>query len=573
MRPSFVLLLCGLVAAAGAPRSAAPASELFYLYRDDHDRRPVAELRARLEGRKVSLEIRAHGPELEAPVGYEGFRGENLQTAYELERGLERGTIRFVTLHAASDRVEITQRSRFRVRVHNESLRRIEDRQTDAALIRAMVYSADLTEAPSSRPLRVEVRVGGTPRLVLHGRQDSEGGTLVRFERFRDYGPVVSAAFFPPQEPPGAPGTESVEALVRRLSDDSLDVRRDAARKLAARGPKVLPELERFAKDPNLETRGGVREVIHAVRRVEAERGLNGDDPDERAQALKKIAELEVKDIYKLIEEAPDPKYIAALTDIVVFELSATERGKAVDALLRIGTSKIYPALVFAMRNPWNHGEPIVSWLGAHGDLTVLGELEKGEGEKSDLIITITDKLRSRFPGAKPEEPKEWTPIDPAPFLKAIVDGKSPAARIRGIRGTANSGRHGAEVLRVLSKGLADREEEVRFRAAEAFTFVGVGDEEDRLEGVFKDDAQSLRTRQMAALALTRTGGEAMRGRMVASLAAGPAELRITLAGALGDTGDLMILDRLGAHAAQEKDAAVRAAIEKAIERIRAIHK
>jgi len=573
MRVAFALLICGLIAASGLPEKKAPVAELFYLYRDDHDRRGVAEVRARLEGRALSLEIRSHGPEIEAPVGYEGFRGENLQTAHELERGLERGTLRFFTLHAASDRVDVTRRDRFRIRVHDEALRRVVERETEASRIRALVYSAELEATAAPRPLRLEVRVGGAPRLVLHGRQDPEGGALVRFERFQDYGPVVSAAFFPPQEPPAGPGTESVETLVRQLSDDSLEKRREAARKLAARGPKILSELERFANDSNLETRGAVRQVARTIRRTEAERGLTGDDPDGRAQALRRIADVEGKDIFKVIEENPDPKYIAALTDLVVFELSTATRGKAVDALLKIGTPKIFPALLFGLRNPWNHGEPIVSWLGAHGDLTVLGELERGEGEKPAPVAEIIDRLRSRFPRAKPQEPKEWTPIDPAPFFKAIGDGKTPADRIRGIRGATNSGSHGGDLPRALSKALADPDEEVRFRAAEAFTFAGVGEEGDRLESVYKDAGQSLRTRQMTAVALARTGEEATRSRMVASLADGPAELRITLAGALGDTGDSKIVEALKALAGRESDAAVRAAIEKAVQRIREIHR
>jgi HEAT repeat protein len=334
----------------------------------------------------------------------------------------------------------------------------------------------------------------------------------------------------------------------------------------------VLPELERFVGDPNLEVQGAVRKVIRGIRIAEAERGLIGDDPAERARAMGRIAEVEGKEIYKVIEAAPDPKYIAALTDVVVYELSSVERGKAVAGLLRIGTPKAYPALVFALRNPWNHGEPVVSWLGANGDLTVLFELER-IGENNEYMGSAAHTIRTRFPGEKPREPKEWTPIDPAPFLKQISGGPSTAARIRAIRGAVNAGDRSDELLRSMGDVLADPDEELRFRAAEAFTFVGVGAEERRVEDVYRGESQSLRVRQMAAIALARMGGEAVRRRLVDTLSTGPAALRITVSEALGNSADLRLVDPLLKQAALQEEPAVREAVEKAARLIQEAHR
>jgi HEAT repeat protein len=568
MRTCFAILFCGFVAASGVPRGSG--SELFLLYRDDHDQRVVAEVRARLDGRTVSLDVRAHGPDVEAPVGPEGFRGENLQTAYELERGLERGTIRFVTFQASGDRVDVVRRAPFRVREYDAARRLLVERDT-VPRIRSLVYTAELTATESPRPLRLEVQVGGVPRLVLIGRQDPDGGVLLRFERFERYGPVESVASFAPQEPPGEEGTESVPVLVRRLGDDELEIRRDAARKLTARGPRIIPELERYAAEPNLEVRGAVQHVIHAIRLREAEKGLTGEDPEARAAAMARIAALEGKDIFKLIEENPDPKYIPALTDVVVYDYSTPDRGKAVEALMRIGTPKIYPALVYALRNPWNHGEPMVSWLSKNGDLTVLHEIE-GEASKNVAMKMVAEELCARFPGEKSEKPKDWTPLRPATFLKAISDGSTVAERVRGIRGSVNSGDHGEALVRALTAGLDDPKEEIRFRSAEALVYTGLGKSDARVEELFKDEREALRVRQMAGLALARRS-ELMRIRLLKSLATGPSALRITVAGALGDSADPGLIKGLQEQAGRQEDAAVREAIEKAVERIRELNK
>ena len=61
-----------------------PSSTLRLDYRDSHDGRVLAQVTARLEGRDLTIVLRPHGEGVEQPLGFEGFRGENFWTAWEI---------------------------------------------------------------------------------------------------------------------------------------------------------------------------------------------------------------------------------------------------------------------------------------------------------------------------------------------------------------------------------------------------------------------------------------------------------------------------------------------------------
>ena len=93
----------------------------------------------------------------------------------------------------------------------------------------------------------------------------------------------------------------------------------------------------------------------------------------------------------------------------------------------------------------------------------------------------------------------------------------------------------------------------------------GVGD----LSGLALDGGQPLRIRQMASIALARTATPPSIETLVKALGEGPAELRITIAGALADTGRKALVGPLEKRLAAESDAKVRAALQDALGRLR----
>jgi HEAT repeat protein len=121
--------------------------------------------------------------------------------------------------------------------------------------------------------------------------------------------------------------------------------------------------------------------------------------------------------------------------------------------------------------------------------------------------------------------------------------------------------------LEILRAALADPEEEVRYRAAEAFTHVYDEGADAALDRMVRDDAQPLRSRQMAAVALGRHGAGTA---LLSAFGAAPVPLRVTIAGALGDTGDKAVLPGLREREAKESDPDVRAALKGSIERLAA---
>ncbi len=534
----------------GLPRDGG--SEIRFDYRDDHDGRILAAVTARLEGRLLEVSIRPWGPRVEAPSGFEGFRGENLRASREIGQLLACGALSASTTDEVSSEL-LLRRGAFRVR--REEGGRLVEREAEG-MVRELVYRAELLPAGAPREFRTTFRVGGRPRLELRGRIGPEGGGLAGFRSVADHGSLAS---------PGQDPAETDEALVRRLSDDSPDVRREAERKLHARGPAVLPLLEARLADADAELRGRVRLVIEAIRRDEAIRQLVGPGADRRAEQLEALGKAVGRDVFEHLKEKPDPRFVPALTDVILYELDAALRTGAEEALQAIGGPKVFPALLWAIRDRQVHAGDKLLWLAEHGDATLIGELDRLGKAGSGAAKETLRQLRKRLPEAKPEPPRDWAPIDEAALLRAARVGATPAERIRGLRAIVTGMSQDPEALEILRRALADPEEEVRYRGAEAYTHVGDPGAGGDLSRLLRDGAQPLRVRQMAAVALGRNGAGTA---LLDAFDAAPAELRATVAGALGDTGDRALLAALLKHMGAESDPAVKAALTRAAERL-----
>ena len=526
--------------------------EVEYDYRDDHDGRILAAVTGRLDGELLEVTIRPWGPHVEAPAGFEGFRGENLRTSRELEQLLSRGALAVATSDAISPEIGL-RRGPFRIR-REEGGRLVEG--AAEGRVREFVYRARLAPSESRRDFRTAFRVGGILRLELRGWVDAEGGGLAGFESFAAHGSLAS----PGQDPP-----EPVEKLLRELSDDSPDVRRAAERKLQARGAGALPSLEKRLADPDVELRGRVRGLIEAIRRDDAVRQMAGPGAERRAEQLAALGKVLGRDVFEYLKERRDERFVPALTDVILYELDAELRVKAEEALQAIGGPKVFPALLWAIRDRQGHAEEKLQWLGANGDATLLGELERLRKAGSGAAGVALKQLRERLPGAKPEPPRDWAPIDEAALLRAAREGKTAGERVRGLRAIVTGMSQDPEALDALRRALADAEEEVRFRAAEAFTHVHDQGADPALDRLLRDGAQALRVRQMAAVALGRHGAGAT---LLGAFDGAPVELRVTVAGALGDTGDRALLPAVRERQARETDPEVRAALGRSLMRL-----
>ncbi len=524
--------------------------ELEFDYRDDHDGRILASVTARLDGRLLEISIRPWGPRVEAPSGFEGFRGENVRASREIGKLLAQGKLAVATTDEVASRVEL-RRGTFRLRV--EEAGRIVEREV-GGLVREFVYRAELRPAGEFRTV---FRVAGIPRLELRGWIGAEGGRLAGFRALAAHESLVS----PGQD------QEPVEELVRRLSDDSPDVRRAAERKLQGKGPAVLPLLERRLADPDVELRGRVRLLIDAIHRDDAVRQLVGPGAERRAEQLAALGKAVGRDVFEYLKERRDGRFVPALTDVVLYELDQDLRAKAEGALQAIGGPKVFPALLWAIRDRQVHAEDKLQWLAEYGDATLFGELERLEKAGSGAAKVARQQLEKRLPGARPEPPKEWAPIDEAALLRAAREGKTPAERIRGLRAIVTGMSQDPAALEILRRALADPEEEVRYRAAEAFTHVYDQAADPALDRMLRDGAQPLRARQMSAVALGRHGAGAA---LLGAFDGATVELRATIAGAFGDTGNAALLPDLRKRQAQETDPEVKAALARSVERLAA---
>lgn len=428
------LLALGIVAPSDG------SSRAFYAYRDDHDGRILALASARLDGHDLTVEIRAYGPGVQPPLGFDGVVGENLHTAHEMESLLADGSLE----------AEVSERGRFRRRVCRESIV-----ETTEERVRAIRRTA---RVESEEPFALTFTARGAPRLILRGH----GNVLDGFEQ------------------PGFSETRLPPAAVRQ---------------------------------------------------------------DEDRQSIR------------------------ALTDVILFELDLRLRQKAQEALLAVGTREIFPAVLWIVQSSVGHGDESTTWLIRNGDLTVVPELERLAAE-GNLVADIALKgIRKRFPDQKGVEPTDWRPIDAGAFVRAAREGKSVAERVRGVRAIVTGNLRGPEARKALFDALEDPEEEVRFRATEAFTYQLRGAPIELLGRAMAKESESLRVRQMAAVALGRSGAIGAVA-LLRQLERPPRELQITVAGALGDTADRNLLPRLRERVEKEDSRDIRAALEEAIRRI-----
>lgn len=519
--------------------------ELSFDYRDDDDRRVLAEIVARTRGLRVEIEIRAHGPRVEPPRGTEGFRGENLQTSRELSRA--GGDITAVTDGARAQGWSAPVFGPYRERIEEPA--RLAERPTPSGRVRSVAYWAELEEAVGTRPFRTEIRSAGVPRLVLRGVVDGPDLRLIGFE-------ARPFAVRPRQE--------SDAALIRRLSDESADVRREAEAMLRARGLAALPALEKHAEAADVELRARVRHLIHDIRLDDVRSRAAVGDPEARARALEDFGRAAGGDPLRLLADHPDARFAAALTDVLLFELDKDRRAGAREALQRLGPPAAYPGLIWDLRFPGGHLDQETEWLAAHGDATLLGELDR----LSRLGYAPAGNAHSRLVarvGKTPRPPERWSPVDEAALRSAAREGKTPAERARGVRAVVTGLSRDAEAVAAVVAALADPDPEVRLRAAEAFAWLRSDAAVAPLAALLADPGAALKARQMAAVAL---GRHAAGDPLLAGFDAASPELRATIAGALGDTGRGDLRGAVEKRLAAEPDAAVREALRRAVTRL-----
>lgn len=526
------------------------ASELAHDFRDDQDGRVLAEVRARVEGLKLTVEVRAYGPRVEPPLGFEGRGGENVQAARELARGIAAGTLRVETPAAVREALRPSGSGAFALRRYDAGRKAIVD-ATSEVLPRSVRYEAELTPTSARRRFWTEFRAGGALRLVLHGAIHGARAQLLRFEPERHR------------------LQDDLEQLIRQLGDESAERRVEAQRKIAVRGPAALPALRMFEDDADPERRERVRDLVRRLRNDEALGKLDRPDPESRGRAFAEFGTFAGKDPLAYAVAHPDPRFLPILTDIILYELNGARRDEAYLALLGVGPPQIYPALLWALPTPVGHlAAKVEGSLAKMGDLTVLHELEKLEKAGMAEAKPVIAAIRARFPDGKPAPPVDWKPIDREAFILAVTKGKTAADRVRAIRAVITGIGWSTSARGAVRAALSDAEEEVRFRAAEAFTYIAGEEAVAALAATLAGDAEALRVRQMAAVALSRAGGRAAHDALVSALEAGPGELRSTAAGAIADTGERILLPHLEKREMEEKDPNVRAALREAIHRL-----
>lgn len=520
----------------------AQGHELSLDYRDDDDGRALAEVVARAEGRRIEIVIRAYGLRVEPSRGFEGFRGENLQTSRELERA--GNDITATTDGARLQGWSAPRRGAFRARLEEPA--RLAERTTESSRVREVVYWAELEATAGPRPFTTVVSSSGVPRLALRGVVDGEEVRLIAFE----------ARPFAPRRV-----QETDEALIRRLADDSADVRREAEATLRARGLAALPALERHAEAENLELRGRVRQLLRDIRLDDLVRRAADGDPEARARALDDVGRSEGKDPLKALAERPDRRFAAALTDVLVFELDSDRRKGATSALRAVGPPEAFPGLLWALRFPGGHLDEEAKWFASNGDATVLGELERLDRLGYAGATNALALVRARV-GRDASPPAAWAPVDEAPLRRSVVDGPTPAARIRGLRAVVTGLSRDPVAVDAAVRALGDSDADVRFRAVEVFTWVQSKEAVEPLAVLLRDAGTALKTRQMAAVALGRHSAAKP---LLEAFAGTARDLRLTIAGALGDAGGYALREQIAPLHAAEQDRDVREALRRAM--------
>lgn len=548
--------------------------EAIHDYRDNQDGRVVASIGARVERKTLIVRILTYGPAVEPPLGYHGVRGENLQTARELERHLSAGTLRTESTSLTPGEFSIVERGKFRIRLDQGTI--VEETRTPDEKIRGVEYRAPLATPASGERFTVDFLVLDIPRLRLHGRIDSMGRGRLRFEPLlglpgvpRSRSPATTTRQDPPV-PPVKQDESRLREWIDQLSDDSFEVRERATAALSALGERALAEIERHLNDPDPELRERVRKIAREIRLHIAFEHLNDADPEIRIQGREEFRQSTGRELLDSLIEQPDERAALALTDFVLFETDVSIREKTQKAILAMGSPAVYPAALWLLRSNLGHENEVVKWLIQQGDGTLLPELQRLKEAGFSEATNVLKGLRESKPDLKPVEPVEWKPVDPTPFVDAIRNGKRPSDRIRGIRVVVTGLHNNPEAIGHVHAVLADRDELVRFHATEAFTFLlafhkALPDLIRRLS----DRNELLRTRQMAAVALGRNASPEAKRALLNVFDSAPPELKISLASSLAETGDPELIEPLDRFAAKETSGSiVRRALEEAKSRL-----
>jgi len=423
----------------------------------------------------------------------------------------------------------------------------------------------------------MEFRASGRIRLILRGWYWNMGGRLLGFEQVRGDAlqdlarkGMLRGSAHARQET----SDEDLAAWVKLLGAGSLPNREEASKKLRDAGEKALPVLMRESESSDPE----VRARIHwLVREIRLDRIAALKDPGDRAKEAEKLEEFSGRDALAPAVEGGDARLVPFLTDVVMYEADADRRERASQALLAIGSAEVCPALLWWLRSPaLGHSDAVADWISKNGDrswIPALTELQREIGsagaQNRPEIENLLRALRERFPQEE-ESPAEWAPIDPSLFLSQAVEGRAPEDRIRAIRAVLTGGSWKPEARRALGGALSDPDEAVRYHACEAFTFLGdvPGEQIAVLAGRLSDERESIRVRQMAALALGKNWGEDSRIVLLEASERGPVDVRSMAIRALGDTGDKSLLEVLKSKLENEKEPALREALILARNRI-----
>lgn len=360
-----------------------------------------------------------------------------------------------------------------------------------------------------------------------------------------------------------------IRQWIRDLAHDDPDVRVRSEQRLTDTGMEASPLLNRHVDDPDLERRARVRRILSVLRLVEETKFLTGPAVEERAELLEALGRRHNRDPFEVLKQDPDRRHVPALTDVILFEFDPDRRAGAVEALLAIGTPETYPALLWSLRYPPDRGERVIAWLALHGDLTLVDELERMGRAKMMRAMVVLRAIRMRHPGEQALKPVEWKPIEAGPVLFAAGKGTSIAQRARGLRAIATGLSSDVRGLRLLRGALEGREEELRFRAAEAFTQISWGEAVDALVRRLGDPKESLRVRRMCGVALARNGSMTAKTSLLDALKTGSVEIRVAAADALGKTGDVTLAGLAEKTLGEQTEPRVVEALKRAVRTLR----
>lgn len=535
------IVLCA--ALLGASSFPLPPEKAVYDFHESHDGRVVARVTAVVSSDRLRVTIEAVGPGVEPPRGFAGSGGENLQTA----RHLADGSLRGRTSGAREERLRIAERRPFRLRTYDPGTRTLVEGETLEELVAGVEYEARIEPG---RPFVTELLVRDRPRLRILGRP-------LRFEAVAER-PVSIAA--------GGAQDPDLAKLIEALGNEDVQIRDAALAALTARGLSALKELERFRDDADPERGARVRAAIKSIHEADAVGRLADPDPVKRRAAFADLEKSVGPEIFVHIQEGRDPKMAPAMMDVLVYEVDHARRSAAQKALEAIGAPAAFPGMLWAKDDMGGGGSYAVSdWLDENGDATVLGELDRQAKLGRAAAKACAVRIRERIPGVKPAEPKGWKPVDAAAIRRDLAKPPSPAHRVLAIRAVVTGLYDDPGSPEAVAEALGDRDEEVRFAAAEAMTHL-MKVEARLLEPRLADAAETLRVRQMAAVALGRRKKPAP---LEASFAGAPVDLRLTIASAIAEEGSQETERLLARLSAADPDERVRTHVTALVEQIR----